>query len=212
MRAKHILYLLLIFFILTTSLSKAQKDTSTFRIGIDFGIGKQQIFPYDSRDYRYDVKGYKALINFPFKKKNLFSFEVQLEPGIYIAQHQLLEPWFMQPADGADYMEKRVIFMREKTITEYVLNVGFLARYNLKKRFSFYVLASIGPMFSDTETERLARGFAFSDIGAIGAAYRRGKLMYEIRTGVRHVSNADLKMPNSGHNSSNIDFGLSLFL
>jgi len=211
-KTKYKLYLLLIFIILTTSLSYAQPESKAIRLGIDYGIGKQQIFPYNSRDYKYDVRGYTVLLNWPFKKTRVFSFELQLNPGIYFAKHRLLEALFMQPADGPDYLEKRERFMKEKTITEYVLNAGFLIRYNLKESLSFYILTGTGPMFSDTETERLARGFAFSDIAAIGCAYKTGKIMFEIRSGIRHVSNLDLKWPNSGHNSSNIDFGVSIFL
>jgi hypothetical protein len=131
---------------------------------------------------------------------------------MYSARHKLLNEYYVQPKDGTDYLEQREIFTKEKTITEYVLNVGFLIRYDPKESFSFFVLGSIGPTYSDTKTERLARGFAFSDVLAIGVAYKTGRIMFEISPGIRHVSNADLKYPNSGHNSSNIDFGISVFL
>jgi len=206
------IYLLLVLFIGICFQSASQEKDRSLRLGIDYGIGKQQIFPYNSRDYKYDLKGYRVLLNWPFKKTRLFSYELQFDPGIYFAKHQLLEALFMQPADGPDYLEKRERFMKEKIIKEYVLNVGFLFRYKLKEKFSFYIMTSVGPMFSDTETERLARGFAFSDIAAIGSAYKTGKFMFEIRSGIRHVSNLDLQWPNSGHNSSNIDFGISVFL
>jgi hypothetical protein len=73
-------------------------------------------------------------------------------------------------------------------------------------------LGSIGPMISDTETERLAKGFAFSDIVDLGVGYKVGKIMFEVRPGVRHVSNANLQSPNSGLNSSNINFSISVAL
>jgi hypothetical protein len=190
----------------------AQEESRPLRIGINYGIGKQPFFPFSSLDYTYKVNGYKILINYPLKKTRLFSYELQIEPGIYTAKHQLLNEYFIQPKDGADYLEQREIFKKEKTITEYALNVGILVRYNLKEKFSFFVLGSIGPMISDTETERLAKGFAFSDIIALGAGYKVGKILFEIRPGLRHVSNANLKKPNSGHNSSNIDFGISVSL
>src|SRR5665648_546493 len=106
----------------------------------------------------------------------------------------------------------REIYTKERTITEYVLNAGFIVRLNLSERLSFFVLGSTGPMVSDTKTERLAKGLVFSDIFAFGVAFKVGKIMFEIRPGLRHVSNANLKYPNSGHNSSNIDFGISVSL
>ena len=198
--------------ILVTSQSYAQDENRLFRTGINYGIGKQQIFPYNSPDYIYKLNSYKIQIDYQIRKYRVFSYEFLLEPGIYSVKHQLLNKYFVQPKDGTDYLEKREIFIKEKTITEYVLNIGFIVRYNLKERFSLFILGSIGPMYSNTETERLAKGFAFSDILAVGCAYKTGKIMFEIRPGLRHVSNADLKLPNSGHNSTNIDFGISVFL
>jgi hypothetical protein len=204
--------LLLVINILAISQSYAHEESRLLRLGVNYGIGKQQLFPFNSPDYCYNVNGYKVLINYPLKKSGVFSYELQLEPGIYLAKHQLLNKFYVQPKDGADYLEQREIFTKEKTITECALNVGFLVRYNLKDRLSFFILGSIGPMISNTETERVARGFAFSDIITIGAAYKVKKVMFEIRPGLRHVSNANLQYPNSGHNSSNIDFGISFFL
>jgi hypothetical protein len=81
-------------------------------------------------------------------------------------------------------------------------------RYRSDKKMSFFMMGSVGPMISDTQTERLAKGFAFSDIIAAGVTYKTGKVMFEVRPGLRHVSNANLQFPNCGHNSTNIDFGL----
>jgi hypothetical protein len=190
----------------------AQEESGLVRLGINCGVGKQQLFPFNSPDYSYNVRGYKIVINSRFKTSGPFSYEWQLEPGIYSAKHQLLNEYFVQPKDGADYLEQREKFTKEKTITEYALNAGILVRYTPEHRISFFILGSIGPMISDTETEHLARGFAFSDIIALGVAYNCGKIMFEIRPGLRHVSNANLQLPNSGHNSSNIDFGISVYL
>ncbi len=194
------------------SQSYAQEESKILRLGVNYGIGKQQFFPFSSTDYTYKVKGYKVLFNYRIKKTAIFCYELQIEPGIYSASHQLLNEYFIQPNRGADYLEQRELFTKEKSITEYVLNVGFLVRYAPKDKLSFFVLGSIGPMISDTETERLAKGLAFSDIVAFGVAYKVRKIMVEIRPGLRHVSNANLQYPNSGHNSSNIDFGISFSL
>ena len=124
----------------------------------------------------------------------------------------MLNEYYVQPEDGDDYLLQREIYTQEKTIMEYALNIGLQVRYNISKNFSLVILGSIGPMFSDTPTERLAEGFAFSDIIQIGAGYRINRVMIEIKPGLRHVSNLNLQYPNAGHNATTIDFGISLFL
>jgi len=205
------LYIFFSVFIILPSVSFSQEDNSTIRAGLMYTIGTQQTIPFNSKDYTYDVRGYKAVINRQLWRKGVFSYELQLEPGIYRASHQLLNEYFVQPDYGPDYMELRDIYSQEKTIMEYVINIGFQVRANLTESFSMFIIGSIGPMISDTETERLADGFAFSDIAAFGAAYRTGRMMFEVRPGVRHVSNADLQFPNCGHNSTNIDFSVSVY-
>jgi hypothetical protein len=196
---------------LLSPLSFSIDDKSRTRLGFSYSIGKQQIFPYNSHDYVYNTKGYKALINHSLSTSKL-SIELQAEPSLYFAHHQLLEETFVQPDYGPDYLAKREIYTKMKTITESALNLGVVMRYNFSDKFSLYLLGSIGPMYSDTETERLAKGLAFSDIAGIGASLKINKFMFEVRTGVRHVSNADMKFPNSGHNSSTLDFSISYFL
>ena len=204
--------MLLCAFILLTLEINAQEEKQLWRLGLSFGIGTQQFFPYNNWQYKYDVIGFKALINYQIKELEHFSFELQADPGIYFARHILLNPLFVQSEYGPDYLELREAYTKEKTIVEYVANFGILMRYKPKGRLSFYFLGSIGPMISDTDTERLAKGFAFSDIVGVGVSYKAGRFMFDIRPLLRHVSNADLKFPNSGHNSSNIDFGISVFL
>ncbi|AOW21999.1 hypothetical protein LPB138_03805 [Urechidicola croceus] len=72
---------------------------------------------------------------------------------------------------------------------------------------SIYAQGSIGPMITDTETERMAKGFAFSDVLSFGLSYKIKTIILDLRYGVRHVSNAELQQPNSGYNSTNFEFG-----
>jgi hypothetical protein len=212
MQIQYKIYLLTVFIFLSVSQLYSQRDSSLIRLGVSFGAGKQPFFPFSSPDYTYEVAGYKILFNYRVKKSGRFSYELQIEPGIYSARHKLLNEYFIQPDRGSDYLEQRELFKMERKISEYVINIGFQVRYSLNDNLSCFALGSIGPMISDTETERLAKGFAFSDIFALGIAYRAGNLMFEIRPGLRHNSNANLQHPNSGHNSSNIDIGISFSL
>ncbi len=211
MKQQNLRNIFLLVLLMLPAILYSQEDKRSMHTGLMYTIGTQQAFPFNSKDYTYDVRGYKAVLNWQLWKKGIFSYELQVEPGIYKASHQLLNEYFVQPDYGPDYMELREIYTQEKTIMEYVINVGFQVRANISKSFSMFIIGSIGPMISDTETERLADGFAFSDIVAFGAAYRTGRMMFEVRPGIRHVSNADLQFPNCGHNSTNIDFSVSVY-
>ncbi|MFV8346854.1 acyloxyacyl hydrolase [Flavobacterium sp. ZB4P13] len=118
---------------------------------------------------------------------------------------------FVQP-DDPNYIEKRERYAKLKDIKEYVLNVGFLMRKPIFKKASVYVLGSIGPMIIDTETERLSKGFAFSNVVALGFTFKLNKIAFDVRPNFSHVSNAGLQRLNSGYNTKNIDFGFSFSL
>lgn len=89
------------------------------------------------------------------------------------------------------------------------LEYWILMRKPISKTAGIYVLGSVGPLFTDTETERLSKGFAFSDVLAIGFTFKINKIIFDIRPNFRHVSNAGLQSSNSGYNTKNIDFGFS---
>ena len=73
---------------------------------------------------------------------------------------------------------------------------------------STYAIGGTGPMHSDKATERLAKGFAFSDIFGLGLSYELKKLLFDFRYSVRHTSNLELKQPNGGHNTTNTEFSV----
>jgi len=201
-------FVVLLFYLVLLPFSSASSpDTTSTKVGISYSSGRQQMFPFDSRDYIYNTKGIKVIFNHSFEYKKL-SLEFQAEPSVHIAEHQLLEELFIQPADGPDYLAKRETFTKRKTILEITGNLGLILRYSYNKTASIYWIGSIGPMYSGTETERLAPGFAFSDVTGIGVSLKYKRIVLDIRPGLRHVSNADLKQPNSGHNSTTLDLGI----
>jgi len=202
---------LILLYILLASPAIAQESGKEIRLGFACSRGSQQCFPFTDPDYNYSFNGYKLLLNFPLKT-GVFCYELQLEPAIYAAKHQLLNKYYIQSVDGNDYLRQREIFIQEKSIIEYALNIGIQVRYRINRMVSITLLGSVGPMYSDTQTERLAKGFAFSDIIQIGAACRIRKVLIELKPGLRHVSNLNIKNPNAGHNATTIDFGISLFM
>jgi hypothetical protein len=61
--------------------------------------------------------------------------------------------------------------MKVKDCNEYIVNVGLLMRYSLSKKVKYIYQGSVGPMYTDTATERLSKGFAFADVFALGFNY-----------------------------------------
>jgi len=166
-------------------------------------------FPLNNSDYFYENKYFKAQFNVLLFEKRNFIFELHIEPSIYFSEHQLLNRFFVQPNRGADFLEQRDVFSEKRMFNEYVLNVGLLVRYNLMRKLNIYAIGSVGPMIGEQDTERLKGGFAFSDILGLGFFYKTKPMWFDVRTTLRHNSNANFSFPNNGHNSIGIEVGVS---
>src|ERR1700690_580073 len=90
--------------------SRAQEKTDRFRLGLNAGIGSQSVFPFNSSDYTYRNTYFKVQLNYLLKQKPKWNFELNVEPGIYFSRHQLLNPFYVQPNRGPDYLEQRARF------------------------------------------------------------------------------------------------------
>ena len=177
------------------------------KVGFNSGFGTQESFPFDSKDYSYDVQFYKLQFNYLMIERIKWNFELNIEPSYYLAEHQLLNEYYVRPDQGDDYLEKREEFTEKKNINEYVLNLGLIARYKIYNNISVYAIGSVGPMYSDTDTERMNAGFAFSDIFGLGMSYQIHRFFLDFRYSIRHVSNLNITLPNNGYNSSNLEIG-----
>ncbi|TCN57458.1 acyloxyacyl hydrolase [Flavobacterium circumlabens] len=173
----------------------------------NYGFGSE----FNNRNYTFTNHFYKAQLYYRLKETSNFQYEILVQPEINFGTHQLLNFYFVKPEEP-DYIEKRAKYVQLKDVHEYVLNIGFLIRKPISERFSFYVLASVGPMITDTETERMSEGFAFADVLAIGFSAKVQRFQFDIRPCVRHVSNAGLGSSNAGYNTKNIEFGISYSL
>ena len=180
-----------------------------FSIGLSYGRGTQQSFPFNSQDYHYNYSALRLLLNYRFSEISSWKFEITAEPVLYRAHHQLLNANYVQPRHGDDYLEQREWLTKEKSINDYALELGIVVRHQTFTNLSFFIQGSVGPMLTNRYTERMARGFAFSDIIAIGCSPRLGNLQLMFRTGVRHISNFNLQEPNSGYNAVLFDMGLT---
>ena len=196
---------LIFIFSITTFYGQNTKGETS--IGFHYGFGNE----IKNKNYSYSNSYYKIQLGYVLKETKNFKYEVVVQPEINFATHQLLNLYFVTPEEP-DYIEKREKFTKLKGIKEYALGIGFCVRKPISKIASVYVLASIGPMITDTETERLSKGFAFSDVLALGFSLKVDKVIFDVRPSLRHVSNAQLQSSNAGFNTKNIEFGLSLIL
>lgn len=178
-----------------------------YRIGFYYGEADQANFLFNNTDYLYETRMVKLTVNRPFKQLGKFRFEFDVGLAYYAATQQLLNLFFVTP-DEDNFMELRELFTQERSSNEYALHLGLIIRYTIKDALSVYFLGSVGPMYTDIETERLARGFAFSDIASLGIVYDWGKWGIDLRLTARHNSNAGLQLPNSGVNSLGWETGV----
>lgn len=208
---KNIIYLL---FMCSTLLVAQETETKTkiTHVGIHLGIASQNVFPLHNDNYSYNNTFIKFQYSTTIGKQNKFNFELLVEPSIYFSHHQLLNPYFIKETSSTNYLEQRAQFMQPRTFEEYTMNIGIMASYPILNNINVYALASIGPMWGTKHTERLKKGFAFSDIIGIGLFYEKNYTRYNLRCTLRHNSNANLAMPNNGHNSVGIETGVSFAL
>lgn len=179
---------------------------SWLRSGIVLGYASQNTFVKQEWDYTYESKIIKFSNHFNWSRKNKHSWEILVEPSYYRSKHQMINYWFISHT-VPNGNELRAKFMPLKTINEYVLNLGVVYRRYLNQNASVYATLNSGPMYIDTDTERLKKGFAFSDIFSLGYNYKFKKISLDAKCMFRHVSNANFQMPNYGLNAYGFELG-----
>ncbi len=198
------LYKTILFFLLGFNMH-AQEDTipARFSIGAAYGFGHE----FKNIDYSYSNSYIQCQLYYSLNPYGKWEYLLALQPEINFARHQLQNPYFVTP-DEPDYEQKRAEYTKLKELREYILNVAFLVKYNADGVFGFYAMGNIGPMITDTDTERLPKGFAFCDVFAIGIMIDMGMVVIDLRPNVRHTSNLGLKEYNAGFNTYNIAMGV----
>lgn len=198
--------LLFLYCWLASSLATAQDAPAKhWSAGLMYGVGNE----FRQKDYTYTNRYFQAQLYYTFNPGRKWEYAVAVQPEFNLATHQLLNMYFVTP-DDPDFEKKREEYTKLKDIREYILNVSFFVRRNLTKDFNIYFMANVGPMVTDTETERLSKGFAFCDVFALGFAYRIGDVTLDLRPNYRHTSNAGLQTSNAGFNTYNIAFGVTM--
>jgi len=195
----------LLFFFLFTFAMHCQEKRHPVALGLHYGFGAA----IGTTDYTFTNHCFKPQLYWQISSSKQLVYELLLQPEVNFARHRLINAYFVTP-DEPDFEFKRKLYTRLKDIREYVLNVGLLIRKPISQSFSIYVLGSIGPMLTDTATERLSKGFAFADVLALGLTIRTSTFAFDIRPNIRHTSNGGLQDSNAGFNTLNIEFGIAV--
>lgn len=198
--SRKILFALLLLFLFHPSFS--QKNKNDLMIGFLYGFGHE----FKNKNYTFDNQFYKIHVGYVIKKTKRYTWELVVEPEINLGRHQLINPFFIT-SDDPDYIIKREYYSKMNNVNQYILNLGICIRKPISKTLSIFILGSSGSLISDAKTERLAKGFALSNVLAIGIDLELNTFIFEIKPSFRHVSNAGFKSPNLGFNTANIEFG-----
>ena len=136
--------------------------------------------------------------------------DILSELGYYFSKHQLLNKWFTTTTYFDDFPENfQQKMLENKTIHQLAAHLGITFNWYFNPRVAIFGYGSIGPMWTSQQTERLAAGLAFSDNIGLGIKVKHKEFFWISSTLVlRHESNADLKFPNSGHNTVGVRLGL----
>ncbi len=181
-------------------------------IGIHLGTSSQESFLGNDPDYSHDNKFVNIQLTHVVKTSGNWSFELLAQPTYYRTRHQLLNLFYIKPEDFENFEELRERFLKGNDYQEFTLHLGLQARYYLTQDWSMYAIGAVGPQISTESTERLRKGFTFSDVIGLGTSYEIRKMRWDFRATLRHTSNAQLASPNSGHNSFSIETGISFLL
>ncbi|MBS3946331.1 MAG: acyloxyacyl hydrolase [Melioribacter sp.] len=174
------------------------QETSKNKIGFSFSYGDQEI----------------KILGFGIDFKVDYSYEIFFAQFHYMYSILYKNPWevslILQTEYGITYYKPNKKFQANMRSHEIGMGAGFIFSFNLINDFiSTYFLVSTGPHYSQKSPDRQVSGFMFNsnlDIGVI--IYMQNNLSFDIRTGFRHLSNANLKIPNGGINNWIISFGI----
>jgi hypothetical protein len=192
-------------FLLFCFVVEAQTVKHNISLGLYYGFGKD----IKNKNYSYNNRYFKLQFCNILKESKNIKYELLIQPQVDFVEHQLLNLYYVSP-DVSNYLEKREEYGKLKNIKNYSVNFGLIISKPLSERLSAFVLVSVGPMVTDTETERLSKGFTFSDVVSLGVSLKICNSIFEFRPNFNHLSNAGLQKRNGGFNSLNFEFGLNV--
>lgn len=192
-------------FILTFKGVYAQEIKRDFAVGIYYGLGDN----LGNKNYSYTSRYSKVQLSTLLKQSRNFKYQLIIQPEMDFIEYKRTNGDYYAKEYMQSNLERPSKYGSVEYIKDYSLNVGFIISTPISERFSIFLLGSVGPMITDTETERLSKGFAFSNIVSLGIAYKVCNMIVEVRPNFSHLSNGGLQKANIGFNTRNIEFGLN---
>ena len=204
---------LFLVFLCFTFLSFSQEKKLHFlkpnKVGISFITGTENNFLFNDADYEYKTKIIKVLLSYDINTWKNIDIDFIILPQLRKINHQLLNMWFVT-ADVPNYQEKRIRFTQPKTMYIYGIQFGIQIEKKIYKRLNIFTSVNVGIATIDTETERLAKGFTFIENGFVGFSFKSStNTNLFIGGNIGHVSNFNIKKPNSGYNQLGLEIGFS---
>lgn len=197
--------------LLSSVVFSQEKKNSIFRpykIGVLFNEGNDKNFIFDDEDYFYKTQTYKFQTFHKLGNFKKFNFELIVQPQIQFAEHQLLNLWYVTP-EQEGFRAKREEFLEFKTMNLYGLEFGFSTYRKISTKLLVNATASLGFMYINKRSERLAKGFTFIENFSLGSTYLFSKkIAFYLGANFGHVSNLNFLSPNDGYNILGYEIGL----
>jgi hypothetical protein len=205
-------FLILSILISYSALSQDKKKNvlKPYKIGFLYNNATNENFINDDSDYTYKTNTYKAQAFYELGIWKGLNLELIAQPQIQFLKHQLINEQFVTP-DQANFLEKRTEFTQLKSMQLYGIEFGFSAKKTITTKLDIQGTISLGFNFIDTRTERLAKGFTFTENFSLGFSYQTfpNSFLYLGTNLFGHVSNLNFQKPNDGYNILGFEIGLS---
>lgn len=152
------------------------------KIGVSIGHGGQYIVPvsYDYNATIFQVHYFRRIFG-----NDKWSVDLNLMPNFVTT-----------------YFYKNLQDSIRHNSYEFGLNGGVILRRAVAGQTSLYMALTAGPHYIEETPDRQRPGFIFSDNLSLGMLIGLNKQIYlDLRASLRHVSNAQLMLPNKGMNN-----------
>jgi hypothetical protein len=87
---------------------------SPYKVGVLYNYGNENNFLFDDKDYSYKTNTYKVQFFYKLGSWKSLNFDLIAQPQVQFLTHKLLNPSFVQPRHGDNYLELREIYTKKK--------------------------------------------------------------------------------------------------
>ncbi len=198
---KYILLGFLFWLTLGYSQNQKREPFQLEKIGFQISQLNEQNFLFDDPDYFLTGTTVKFQLFYPLKDIGNWDFNLVVQPQVQLLQHRLDNPSFIQPIDYPNnFLDLRERLVQKRNMSLYGFDLGIQLRRRLLKNTFFEFTASLGLAYIDSDTERLALGFTFTEGLSFGLAKAFTDCEIYLGGSLHHISNFNIQEPNSGYN------------